>query len=467
MGHDVALLSATELVARYRAQQLSPVEVTQAVLDRIERLNLALNAFCVIDAESALESARLSEERWHTGAPLGLVDGVPTTIKDAFLTKGWPTRRGSKTISPDGPWVEDSPAVARLRAHGAVLVGKTTAPEFSWKGVTHSPIYGITRNPWNTEQTPGGSSGGAAAAAAAGMGALHLGGDGGGSVRNPASFSGVYGLKPTTGRVPFYPNNTPGSIGAVGPLTRSVADLALALNVIAEPDSRDWWALPFEARDYRVGLEAGVHGLRVGFSRDFGYAEVDPEVASVVAGAADKLSQLGAHVEEANPGFDSPFAAQTTFFSARYAYLMRGLSAEKRELLDPGLRDFLDRGATKSVSDILEADAVRAELGRCMGRFHERYDLLVTPQVSVPAFEAGCDYPKSRGMTNGQDWKVFSYPFNLTGQPAACVAVGCTGEGLPVGMQIVGPPYAEALVLRAARACESMRPFAPPPLAIS
>ncbi|HSA90126.1 MAG TPA: amidase family protein, partial [Burkholderiales bacterium] len=239
MSPDLCALSAAELLDGFRKKTLSPVEVTRAVLKRIEALNPVFNAFNLVDPEEAISLAKASEARWKSGQPKGLLDGVPVSIKDLLLTKGWPTLRGSKTIDPKGPWNDDAPATARLREHGAVLLGKTTTPEFGWKGVTDSPLTGITRNPWNKEKTPGGSSGGAAAAVAAGMGPLAVGTDGGGSIRIPASFTGVFGIKPSFGRVPAWPLSPFGTVAHVGPMTRSVTDAALMLNALALPDARD------------------------------------------------------------------------------------------------------------------------------------------------------------------------------------------------------------------------------------
>jgi Asp-tRNA(Asn)/Glu-tRNA(Gln) amidotransferase A subunit family amidase len=297
MSSELTRLSATELVAAYGRKDLSPLEVTQAVLDGIEAFDPQVNAFCVVDGERAIEAARTSEARWQRGEPLGLVDGVPATIKDIVLAAGWPTLRGSLAVARDQDWSDDAPATARLREHGAVLLGKTTTPEFGWKGVTDSPLTGITRNPWNTDLTPGGSSGGAAAACALGLGALHVGTDGGGSIRIPAGFTGIFGLKATFGRVPAWPSSPFGTVAHVGPLTRTVTDAALMLSVLAEPDTRDWHALPASGRDYRVGLEDGVRGLRIAFSPDLGHVDVDPEVTEAVARAAHAFTELGAHVE--------------------------------------------------------------------------------------------------------------------------------------------------------------------------
>src|SRR5690349_24199725 len=281
---DLCSLTAVQLLEGFNKHTLSPVEATKAVLARIEKLNPKLNAFCFLNQE-ALKDAEASEKRWMSGQPHGLLDGVPVSIKDLLLTKGWPTLRGSKTVDPKGPWNDDAPVVARLREHGALLLGKTTTPEFGWKGVTDSPLTGITRNPWNPDKTPGGSSGGAAAALAAGMGPLGLGTDGGGSIRIPCSFTGTFGLKPSFGRVPAWPLSPFGTVAHVGPMTRTVTDAALMLNVLALPDARDWHALPYDRRDWRLALEDGITDLRVAYSPDLGYAKVDPEVAAVVAKA--------------------------------------------------------------------------------------------------------------------------------------------------------------------------------------
>ena len=323
-------LSAAQLIDAYRGGALSPVETARAALDRAERLNGRLNAFSLIDRERALAAARASEARWGRGEPCGLLDGVPVTVKDAVLVKDWPMRRGSRTIAADGPWSEDSPAVARCREHGAVLFAQTTAPEFSWKGVTDSPLRGITRNPWDLALTPGGSSGGAAAAVAAGIGPLHLGGDGGGSLRIPAAFVGAYGFKPESGRIPLYPQSSPGAVGAIGPLTRTVGDAALALTVMAAPDARDWWALPPSAQDFRVGLDHDLRGVRVAFSRNFGTVAVDAEIERLVEAAVGDLAAAGATVEEADPGFASPCDIYYTLMCTTYGHALSLMPPERQ-----------------------------------------------------------------------------------------------------------------------------------------
>ena len=459
MNTDPAMLSAAELRQLYHTGQLSPVETARAVLRRIERFDPQVNAFCLVDEERALAAARASEARWHKGEPCGLVDGVPATIKDLVLTRHWPTLRGSLVIDRDQPWDEDAPATARLREHGAVLIGKTTTPEFGWKAVTDCALTGVTRNPWDTGRTPGGSSGGAAVAAALGMGALHVGTDGGGSIRIPAGFTGVFGLKPSFGRVPAYPASPFGTVAHVGPMTRTVGDAALMLNVLALPDSRDWFALPYDSRDHRIGLDDGVRGLRIAFSPTLGFVEVDAEVAELVAGAAAAFVELGAIVEQVDAVMDDPIDIFVPHWYVGAANLLRGFSAEQRAQMDEGLQEIAAAGAQIPLMDYLTAMRRRSELGAAMRRFHETYDLLLTPTLPLAAFEAGKERPDPARQPRWINWAPFSNPFNLTQQPAASVPCGLTAAGLPVGLQIVGPMHADALVLRAARAFEAARPW--------
>jgi aspartyl-tRNA(Asn)/glutamyl-tRNA(Gln) amidotransferase subunit A len=463
MKTDPAFISATELLSLYRSRSLSPVEVTQACLDRIGALDADLNAFVLVDGDAALEAARASEERWINGEPLGLVDGVPATIKDLILTKGWPTLRGSKVISPDQPWEEDAPATARLREHGAVLLGKTTTPELGHKGVTDSPLTGITRNPWNRAMTPGGSSGGAAVAAATGMGALHVGTDGGGSIRIPASFSGIFGLKPSFGRVPAYPLSPFGTVAHVGPMARTVSDAALMLRVLACPDPRDWFAFPYGDKDFLACVDEGITGMKVAFAPTLNGAPVDAEVSALVRRAAEEFSTLGADVEEVT--LEMPDVGQVFFvhWAVGAVTVMAGFTEEQKALMDPQLRGFETAGAALSLLDYQQAVQARGRLGAQMNLFHQRYDLLLTPTMPIPAFEAGLNEPNCPEEGGWIDWTPFSYPFNLTQQPAASIPCGLTAAGLPVGLQIVGPMHRDDLVLRAARAYERLHPIALPP----
>src|SRR5262245_34316137 len=293
-----AFLSVAELLSRYRRKDLSPVEMVDAVLDQVDRHNGVVNAYCWLDREGARRSARDAEARWMAGAPRGLIDGVPVGIKDNLLVAGMPARFGSRLTS-DAPSTDDAPAVARLREQGAILIGKTTMPEFGWKAVTDSPLTGVTRNPWDTRKTPGGSSGGAVAAVVLGMGNVHLGTDGGGSIRIPAAFGGSYGIKPTRARVPAWPAWPVGTLGHAGCLTRSVADAALALTIIAAPDRRDVYAWTSPAPDFRTGLGDGVAGMRVAYSPRLGYAKrVGAENETAVAATERVLTGDGARVAE-------------------------------------------------------------------------------------------------------------------------------------------------------------------------
>jgi aspartyl-tRNA(Asn)/glutamyl-tRNA(Gln) amidotransferase subunit A len=463
-SRHLADLHATELLPLYRRKELSPRDVIDAVFERIDRYDALFHPFCHLDREAANAAATASESRWMRGKPAGLLDGVPTTIKDLILTKGWPTLRGSLTTDPAQPWNVDAPVTARLREHGAVIIGKTTTPEFGWKGACDSPQSGLTRNPWNPELTPGGSSGGAAVAAALGMGALHVGTDGGGSIRIPSSFTGVFGLKPTFGRVPAYPLSPFGAIAHLGPMTTSVADAARMLTVMAEPDARDWHGLPPSERDFSVGLDAGIGRLRVAFSMTLGYAEVEAEVREAVLRAANVLADLGAVVEERDPGFPDPNADFETLWLTGAANLRDTIPKNRWPLLDPGFARFADAGESVTLKRYLGALARCGAMGTHMGLFHEQYDVLVTPTLPIAAFPvnriAPPDYKDQRTWVS---WTPFTFPFNMTQQPAASIPCGLTKAGLPIGLQIVGAKYRDDLVLRVARAFESAVPIVKPP----
>jgi aspartyl-tRNA(Asn)/glutamyl-tRNA(Gln) amidotransferase subunit A len=456
---DIAFLSATELLKLYRERELSPVDATEAALRQIELYNPRVNAYGLVDAEQALDQARESEERYRMGEPRGRLDGVPASIKDVFLTRGWPTLRGSRIVDPNKEWYEDAPVTARLREHNAVLLGKTTTPEYGWKGVTDSPLTGFTGNPWGPTRTAGGSSGGSAAAVALGMGPLSVGTDGGGSVRIPAAFCGIVGLKPTYGRIPLWPASPFGTLSHAGPMVSTVADAALMLNVLAEPDARDWTSLPQERVDYLDALEGGVEGLRVAFSPDLGYASVQPEVQEAVRAAVRVFEDMGARLEQTDPGFQDPVEVFNIHWYAGAANALRAYSEKLRVLMDPGLVELADEGAQYSVLEYLEAADRRSELAIHMGRFHAEYDLLLTPTVPIPAFEAGREVPAGSPHRRWTSWTPFTYPFNLTQQPAASVPCGFTGDGFPIGLQIVGAKYQDALVLRAAHAYRSANPL--------
>jgi aspartyl-tRNA(Asn)/glutamyl-tRNA(Gln) amidotransferase subunit A len=394
--------------------------------------------------------------------PAGLVDGLPTTVKDLLLAKGWPTRRGSLTVDPDQPWEEDSASVARMREQGAVLLGKTTTPEFGWKGVTDSPLTGLTVNPWNTQVTPGGSSGGAAVAAAFGMGVMHIATDGGGSIRIPAGFCGLFGFKPTFGVVPVHPHPPPWTLWHQGPIARTVHDAALMLTVISQPDPRDFYAAPPLGIDYREGLDEGIRGMRIAYSRTLGYAKVDPEVIRLVDAAVRTLGELGAHAEEVDVGLADPIDTMQPLWSVALAMALQPLTPEQRKLVDPPLLDLAEPGFHMTALEYRAAERKRESLGRKLNLLHQQYDLLVTPQLATTAFRVNHEVPPGNDMTRWWQWSPFTYPFNLTQQPAATVPCGFASNGLPVAMQVVGAKFADAKVLRAARAYEQAYPFRMP-----
>lgn len=460
MRTDPAELTALELVAAYRTGELSPTEAADAALKRIDDLDDQVGGYCLVDQETTRDQAAASAARWQRGQPAGLLDGVPVAVKDVFLTAGWPTLRGSASADPTGPWEADAPAVAALRRHGAVLSGKTTTPELGWKAVTDSPLHGISRNPWDSGRTSGGSSGGSASAVALGMSPLALGTDGGGSIRIPCGFCGLVGIKPTHGRVPLWPISPYGTLSHAGPISRTVADTALLLDVLSEPDPRDTTAPP-PTRQTADGLDAGIGGLRIAYSRDLGYADVDADVAAAVDSAVKVLEGLGAHVEELDPGFPDPLEDFNTLW---YAAVANATASSDPAQLDPGLAEIREQGRQIGLMDYLDATRRRAELGITTGEFHARYDVLVTPTLPIGAFTAGREVPDGWPHRRWPTWTPFSLPFNMTGQPAATVPCGLTGEGLPVGLQFVGARHADALVLQAAYAYEQAAPFEHRPL---
>ena len=450
MPQDLTQVSASELIAAYRSKAISPVEVAAATLKRIAELQPHFNAYRAVDAEGALAQAKASEARWAKGAPLGLLDGVPVAFKDLLNIKGFPTRKGS-LATPDTVQQADSPPAARLRESGAVILGKTQTAEFGLKGLTETKLAGVTSNAWDRQYVSGGSSGGAGVAAALGLGPLQVATDGGGSIRNPAAINGVFGFKPTFGRVAGYPHN--GTLFHIGPITRTVTDAALLLNVIAQPDARDWTSLPSDGRDWTAGLDGGVKGLRIAYSRTLGYIQVDPGVAAVVDRAVARLAELGVIVEEADPGFSDPSAIIDGINAERAIRLRRDIGDAGLDLIDPGIRKRVERLERQTLAEVVEANERRTELGVLLRRFHEKYDLLVTPVQSKPVPRVGTA-PET----------PFAFPFNITQQPAASAPAGFDNNGLPVGLHIVGPQFGDATVLRLARAFEKLQPFPTPHL---
>ncbi|MBV9734613.1 MAG: amidase [Acidisphaera sp.] len=459
---DLCFLPATEMAAQIRLKKLSPVEIVQAVLQRVAALEPQVNAFATLTAEQALDAARTAEAALMAGDPLGPLHGVPVTIKDLVVTRGIPTERGSFICKGQVPDT-DAPVVTRLKQAGAIVLGKTTTSEFGWKGVSQSPLTGITHNPWKHGFNAGASSAGAGAAAAAGYGPLHQGSDGAGSIRMPAHFCGVFGLKPTYGRVPYYPTPNNDYTSHIGPMTRSVADSALMLRAMAGPHPWDHTSCEAWPLDYPARLHEGMKGKRVAFSPDLGHARVDPEVARLVREAVAAIAELpGSAVEEVTPewGKDGPELIRFTWPAHMSGHARH--FAEYEDRMDPGLVACIKEGQRASAADYQAVRERKLAYCAAIGRWFEDFDFLLTPSVSVAAFPADRLQPEDwpQHAWDWVSWAEFSYPFNFTGMPAANVPCGFTEAGLPVGLQIVGRRFDDLSVLQASAAFEAARPWA-------
>ena len=464
---EVSYRSAFDIAADVAARRLSPVEVVETLLARIGRLNPVLNAYCTLVPEQALEEGRQAEAAVMRGAILGPLHGVPVSIKDLIATRGIRTTRGSRIWEN---WVpeQDAPVVERVRAAGAIVLGKTNTPEIGWKGVTDNPVFGATRNPWDVSRTPGGSTGGGSAQVAAGLGPIAIGTDGGGSLRIPAAFTGCYGFKPSFGRVPMYPQSPNASVAHCGPLTNTVRDAALVLSVLAGPDDRDRLSLPASDTNYLEAVSEGavatsLRGLKVAWCADFGwgYWPVEPEVLNVTRSAAQRLVDFGCDVIEVRPDWLGPVEAWNTIFYGGIVGQVGPTLEQTRHLLDPGLLRIIETYLTDSLQAYVQADVARTSFWDQVRHFFGQYALLLTPTVPLPAFPLDQDTPGtvSGRLPNGLGWSLFTYPFNLTGQPAASLPAGLTSDGLPIGLQIVGRRHADALVLTASAALEAAQPW--------
>ncbi len=466
MSDDVAFLSAESLVAAFRARRLSPVEVTEAILARIERVNPVVNAYTTVSADQAMAGARAAEAAYAAGAA-GPLAGVPFSIKDLTPTRGIRTARGS-LVDPD--WVpdEDPPVVERLYAAGGVILGKTNTPELGWKGDSGNRVFGPTYNPWKLDRTAGGSSGGAAAAVASGLGPLAQGSDGAGSVRIPAAFCGIFGLKPSFGLVPQFPPSAVGDLSHLGPMTRTVTDAALMLNAIAGADARDRlsWS---SGLDYTQGLNESIAGLRIAYSPTLGYVDVDEDVLQAVNQGVQTLARLGAEVVEVDPGVPDPADILDKLWAGAMAGYFLGRLDQVGDLIDQGLLATVQRTGELSAGELANAQQRRNAYYTGMREFMRDFDLLITPSMPSTAFTAGLDEPDNwqRQTIAPLDWTPFTFPFNITGQPAATVPAGFDRQGLPIGMQLVGRWRDDPTVLRASRAFERAQPWASvrPPVA--
>jgi aspartyl-tRNA(Asn)/glutamyl-tRNA(Gln) amidotransferase subunit A len=457
----LAWLSATELVPLIRTKKVSPVEVVGAVLDRIGALNPRLNAFVTLTDEQARRDAKAAERTlMRRSATLGPLHGVPFSVKDLVITRGVRTTFGTPLYRDNVP-TEDAPMVERVKAAGGIMLGKTNTPAFGWLGATHNLVFGITRNPWNLERTPGGSSGGASAAAAAGLGPLHIGTDGGGSIRIPASCTGIFGHKPSYGRIPTYPVSGAWSLSHIGPLTRTVADAALMLTVCAGPDERDPYSLPGPRVDYVKAMRGSLRGLRVAYADDLGFADaVDPEVRATCAKAARVFRDLGCRLEETKPGWPSPRETWGEIFCGGIAARMAPY-LDRRGDIEPGLSRIIETALKNPPTRYVQAWFDRLAWWQHPRAFFEQYDLLLTPTIACPPFAVGLDNPTEIAgkPVEPYAWIPFTYPFNMTGQPASSVPCGFTKDGLPIGLQIVGRRFDDVTVLRASAAFERVRPW--------
>lgn len=459
---DLAFMPAATMAAAIRSRKLSPVEATGAILERIEKLNPRFNAYLTVDHEGATQAARRAEQAVADGKPLGPLHGVPVSIKDLTCTRGLRTTFGS-LLDRDHVPDHDAGFVERLRAAGAIILGKTNTPEKGLIGTTENRLGEPCRNPWNPERTTGGSSGGAASAVAAGLGPLAQGSDGGGSIRIPSGFCGVFGLKPTFGRVASHTDfgGWP-TLSATGPITRTVADAALMLDVMAGPHPEDIYSLPAPRRPFRRAMKGDLQGVRVAWTADMGYAAVNPEVRRIAEAAARRFADFGCIVEEDHPGIEDPTASRSFIdLAAPYsAASFEGMSAEQEALLTQYAVAFRDYGRRVTGVQHVQANWSRWVLWTRLRDFFQRYDLLLTPMLAEPAFPIGREPRVIDGRpVSPFGWSPFTTPFNLSGQPAASVPCGWSADGLPVGLQIVGRPFDEATVLRAAAAFEAAQPW--------
>ena len=459
---ELGFTAATELARQIRTKALSPVELARAVIERIERLNPKVNAFCTLLADAAMNSAREAEAAVVKGSALGPLHGIPFSIKDLAFTKGVRTMGGSFIFEHRVPDA-DAAFIPRLQKAGGIFLGKTTSPEFGWKALGDSPLTGISRNPWNTAMTTGGSSAGAGAAVAAGLGPLHQGSDGAGSIRIPASFCGIFGFKPSYGRVPMWPASNNDYSSHNGPMTRTVADAALMLSVMAGPDDRDRTCLDAAPDDYVGKLQRDLKGMRVAYSPDLGAGlRVDPDVATLVRAGVLAFEDLGCVVEEVKPGFADTHEMIRLMWSAHEAGNRGPFLKQWRERMDPGLVACIEDGLRVSLVDYIQMRDRKFAFWDSVRPLFERYELLLTPSVSVTALEVGRLNPAHfpQHAWDWFPWASFSYPFNFTGQPAATVPAGFTAAAMPVGLQIVGRRFDDLTVLQASAAFEAARPWA-------
>jgi Asp-tRNA(Asn)/Glu-tRNA(Gln) amidotransferase A subunit family amidase len=466
---ELCFIPAATLSEWIYARKVSPVEIVEAVLDRIERLNPRLNAFLTVTPDLARQQARAAEERAVRSELRGPLDGIPCSIKDLEPTAGVRTTFGSKWFEHNVP-TEDGAVAGRLRSAGMILLGKTNTPNFGHKDMCDNLLGPPCRNPWRLDRTSGASSGGAGVAVAAGLGPLAHGSDGAGSIRIPAALCGVFGFKPSFGRVPYWPNaDLWAARSHNGPMARSVRDAALLLQAMAGPDARDPLTIDAPPENYLSACDTGdLRGLRVVWSQDLGYAAVEPEVRRITEAAARRFAELGCVVDERAPGWADPDAFHRVIYEVNVAARQTERIAERPEWFEPSLMEMFSHA--QSISAVQHSQALLARTTFCeqARQFFDTCDLLLTPQMPLGAWsvERGPTEIGGRLTPSMFDRLPFTFPFNLTGQPAASVPCGFTSEGLPIGLQIVGRWHADAMVLQAAAGFEAIQPWAQhwPPL---
>jgi len=458
MAHEFDYMSASEMRLRVGRKDISPVALTQRALERAGETEPRLNAFFELMPESALAAAQSAEDAVMKGGTLGALHGIPLSVKDLIAVGDVRFALGSKTMA-ENIATEDAPAVERARAAGGIVIGKTTTSEFGCKPVGDSPLTGITRNPWNTDKTPGGSSAGAAASVAAGVTPFALGTDGGGSVRIPSAFTGLAGIKGSFARVPVWPTSATPTLAHVGPLARSVRDAALLFSAIAGYDARDPFSIAGDVPDVLGACEQSVEGMRVAWSPTLGYARPNDDVVAVVEAAVRKFEDAGAIVTQVDDVFEAdPADLWTAEFYAGVGIKLRDFLENQRDMLDPAVADILEPALDQDMQEYYTKVFTRYALRDRMTALFRDYDVLLSPVLPVSSLDVGKNIPDSHADRNLVSWVYYTYPFNLTGQPAGAVCAGLSPDGMPVGLQAVGRYLDEASVVRAMAFVERMQP---------
>ncbi|MFX0080721.1 MAG: amidase [Candidatus Hodarchaeota archaeon] len=476
--NDICFMSAWEMRDKIKNQELTSEDITEIIIERIEKVNPIINAICTPTFELAREMAKKADEKVRKGEKLGLLHGIPTSIKDNVDVKGYRTTCGCKVFE-DYISVKDDISVKRLKEAGVVILGKTNLPAFGYKGVTDNLIFGATKNPWHLERTCGGSTGGGAAAVAAGLGPLTLGSDGGGSIRIPSGFCGLYGIKPSFGRIPHTSMKIEGNLGTLvnkGPLTRNVKDAALMLDALIGADDIDRYSLPRPTYSFYEMLKEKPKQLKIGYTLDLGNLQVlHSEVEKSVLNAVEKFEEFDWSVEKSNINLLSPkeLLARGKVKILNYSmpwwvlwtyglgYFLKSAINKNREIMDPELVEMAEVGYSFSPETINLAEIQREIVYDNICNHFKEYDILVTPTLACPAFELGISSPTK---IEGKDaplgsWSPYTHPFNMSGHPAASIPCGWSSDGLPIGMQIVGKRLDDITVLQVSKAFEEIAPW--------